>query len=152
MIFVLVCAAALAIAGCGKNPPAPQPAPPPLRQEQPSAAPEAPRIKQVAVRLGVWDETEKKPADNLEVWMKGMGSWYPGGAGVKTLPSVPVNEEQALFIYPDGRNGKEIEVKFKANDEMISDSVRDMLNIEITDSKVTVYGAPIEGHEVEFKR
>ncbi len=84
-----------------------------------------------------------------------MGSWYPDLAfrgDLRTLKDIVVGEEETLFIYPDGRNGKEMEVTFTANEDMIDDSVRDMIKVTVTDSKVIINGVAIDGYEVEFRR
>ena len=90
----------------------------------------------IDLRIGVYDDTEKRPLqsgilangkqDNrIEFWVRGLGSWYPdlhSGGDVNTLGSFPVGEQQELFIYPDGRDGKEIRVLFRMTKEMNSGS------------------------------
>lgn len=118
---------------------------------------------QIVVRVAVWDETEKnKLAEKAEIWFRGHGSWWlqqaaKNGGDVKDLGKRAAAETDKLFIYPDGRDGKEISVSIKMTESMCPNGcARDQIHVTITDSKVTVLGNPIKAAndevEIEFER
>ena len=110
---------------------------------------------EISFKLMVWDDTEQKNAKDLEIWVKGLGSWYPNleyGGDSNVIGPFPVEEIQKIFIYPDGRNGKEIMVEFIPKKEMISQSDRDAIIIEISDEKVIVSGIAIKNSGKEINR
>lgn len=62
-----------------------------------------------------------------------------------------------MYLYPDSRDGKEIEITFMMTREMNPEgSVRDTIHIEITDYGVDVWGLPIREangvYEMNFVR
>jgi cold shock CspA family protein len=116
------------------------------------------KTSEVSLRVAVYNDTEINKPD-LEIWIKGTGSWYPdeegfGFGGDVFIPTEPFSTEEVneIYIYPDGREGNEIVVEIIATNEMIAESVRDTIHVEIHDETVKVWGAPIEEHEKEFKR
>jgi hypothetical protein len=119
---------------------------------------EVEEIVEVSLKIAVWNDTEKNEP-NLEIWIKGTGSWYPdkesmefGGdffVPVEPFSSGKVNE---IYIYPDGRAGSEIMVEITVTDEMTPESDRDTIHIEIYDETVIVIGTSVEGITKEFKR
>jgi hypothetical protein len=121
-------------------------------------AEEVEEIVEVSLKIAVWNDTEKNEP-NLEIWIKGTGSWYPdkesmefGGdffVPVEPFSSGKVNE---IYIYPDGRAGSEIMVEITVTDEMTPESDRDTIHIEIYDETVIVWGTSVEGITKEFKR
>jgi hypothetical protein len=115
-------------------------------------------IVEVSLRVAVYNDTEINKPD-LEIWIKGTGSWYPdeeamGFGGDVFIPTEPFSTEEVneIYIYPDGREGNEIMVEIIATDEMTPESDRDTIHIEIHDETVKVWGTSIEGLEKEFKR
>ncbi len=116
------------------------------------------KIIEVSLKIIIWNETEENEP-NLEVWIKGTGSWYPdkesmGFGGDFFIPVEPFSSEKVneIYIYPDGRTGNEIMVEIIVTDEMISESDRDTIHIEIYDETVKVWGTSIEGITKEFNR
>lgn len=115
-------------------------------------------IIEVSLKIAVWNDTEDNEP-NLEIWIKGTGSWYPDKKSMESggdffIPVEPfstggINE---IYIYPDGRTGSEIMVEIIVTDEMISKSDRDTIIIEISDKTVTVTGTSIKGTTKEFDR
>jgi len=111
--------------------------------------------KSISFKLNVWDETISIPADKIEIWIKGVGSWYPDisqGADQKIIKSFPVNQPESLFIYPDGRGGNEIKVIFIPTSDMISESDRDAIIIQVFDDQIIIISNAIEGREAIFRR
>ncbi len=105
----------------------------------------------------MWDDTVERPAENIEVWVRGYGSWYPDitfGSDVNTLGAFPVGElrDQDFFIYPDGRDGTEIRVEFEMTADMISGSDMSMTTVAVSDTTVTVTGQAIPDFELVFER
>jgi len=113
---------------------------------------------EVSLKIAVWNDTvENKP--DLEIWIKGTGSWYPDKesmefGGDSFIPVEPFSNEEInkIYIYPDGRDGNEIMVEVFVTDEMTSNSDRDTIIIEISDETVVVTGTSVKGINKEFKR
>jgi hypothetical protein len=109
---------------------------------------------EVSLRVALTDYTENnKP--NPEVWIEGTGSWYPDieFGGDVFIPDEPFsNDNNKIYIYPDGREGNEIIVEVVVSDEMISESVKDTIHIEIYDDIIKVWGTSIEEFEKDFTR
>ncbi|MBC8388965.1 MAG: hypothetical protein ISS14_04840 [Actinobacteria bacterium] len=120
--------------------------------------PKSEEITEVSLKIIVWNDTvENEP--NLEIWIKGTGSWYPdkesmGFGGDFFIPVEPFSNEgiNEIYIYPDGRTGNEIIVEIIINDEMTPESDRDTIHIEISDETVIVTGTSIAGITKEFER
>ena len=118
----------------------------------------AEELIEVSLRVVVWNDTEKNEP-NLEIWIKGTGSWYPGKesmgfGGDFFIPVEPFSTEKVneIYIYPDGRTGNEIIVEIFVTDEMIPESDKDTIIIEIHDEIIKVWGTSIEGITKEFER
>lgn len=131
---------------------------PPQQQEQPP--------EEIELRIAIFDDSAERPlisglgtsansGSRAELWVRGYGSWFPdlefGGDG-NTLGSFPIGEEHEFFVYPDGRDGREIRVVFRMTADMISGSDRDMIQIGISDTTVTVSGTAIRDFEQQFER
>jgi len=115
-------------------------------------------IVEVSLKIIVWNDTEKNEP-NLEVWIKGTGSWYPDKESMRFggdyfIPVEPFSNNgiNEIYIYPDGRDGNEIMVEVFVTEEMISESDRDTIHIEVYDETVKVWGTSIEGVTKEFER
>jgi len=118
----------------------------------------AEEIIEVSLKIAIWNDTEKNEP-NLEVWIKGTGSWYPDKESMEFggdffIPVEPFSSEKVneIYIYPDGRKGNEIMVEIFVTDEMTPNSDRDTIHIEISDEVVIVWGTSIAGTTQEFKR
>ena len=113
-------------------------------------------IEEVYLRLTVTDETnERPPADDAEVWVRGVGSWWidlESGSDVleEAGPFRYDTTEGDIFAYPDGRDGVEIPVVVYFAEDYKSASVRDMVTIEIHDRAVQISGTPVEAYHDEF--
>ena len=57
-----------------------------------------------------------------------------------------------MFVYPDGRGGTQIPISFVIPEDFIPGSTRDMLEVRVSDTTVTVSGTVIPGFDVEFAR
>ncbi len=62
-----------------------------------------------------------------------------------------------IYIYPNGRSGKELKVGFKMTAEMCRQGcARDLISVEVSDAEVAIGGTPIkaanEESEIKFKR
>ena len=116
----------------------------------------------VKVKVIFFDDTDKKPLkQESEIWIEGLGSWWV----VKKKFSSPQfiqgspGQELKLAIYPDGRGEKKLEIlhKLKISPSMCSNGcTRDALHVSIDDSKVTLFGKPVEEKsgkmEFDFER
>jgi hypothetical protein len=112
----------------------------------------------VTVRIGVFEDTDKKPLPKkAEIWIRGLGSWWIARENVKNVADREVGSTDTMFIYPDGRSGKELSVKFKMTSDMCPQGcARDLISVAISDTHVTVNGTPIKAandkFEVKLKR
>ena len=143
------------IGGCGGNGNDKEAADEPEEEKEHQKEEEQSQALEMSVKLIVWDDTESNAADNLEIWVKGTGSWYPDldfGGDTKVTEPFPVYEPQELFIYPDGRDGIEIKVIFTTTKDMISGSDRDALIVAIEDNGVIITSVIIDGIEQVFSR
>ena len=100
-----------------------------------------------------WDET---PYPDLEIWIRGYGSWFPNSDGDLLENVGPFDLGEPLsgdfFVYPFGRSGVEIPVALNLSEDHISNSPRDMVLVYIEDGILFVSGSPIaEGVEVPLK-
>ena len=104
-----------------------------------------------AVRVTVVDETIRHPlAQRAEVWVRANGSWFFKRAlGRETLTAENltlrrVGVRDTLFVYADGRNGKELKVPFTITTSMCQNGcVRDTIWLTIIDDAVQVWGQPV---------
>ena len=122
------------------------------------AAAKEPVAQSVMVRVQVWNETENRPLhEKAEIWLRGHGSWWIKsevqlGAAAKNLAPREVGIQDKLYIYPDSRDGREIEIAFMMTPEMNPNgSDRDSIIVTIYDDAVEVVGLALEatGGEVE---
>lgn len=161
--LVLAGMLATACASVSTSTPAPAPTPvPPLTATPAPSAVAAPSARvatpeaatRVLLDVAVSDLTERRSPD-VEIWVRGHGSWYPDlefGGDVTHLGSFPVGEPDEFFVYPDGRDGKEVGVPFEMKADMISGSDRDRTHVEIHDKSVVVWGTAIRDFEITKKR
>jgi hypothetical protein len=112
-----------------------------------------------SIRVGLYDDTDKRPpADDIEVWMRGAGSWRPDmrfGGDVKVLGEVEVPTMVDLAFYPDGRAGTEMEVKLNATADMCTQPdgcAKWLLSIAVSDTEVEIQGLLVEGFSAKFAR
>ncbi len=142
-------AAAVALAACGDRGTE-------LETRPSAAATPPPAATEILLEITVTDDTVRlPPGPDTEIWIRGSGSWFPDlrfGGDLKGFARFPVGEEHAFFIYPDGRDGREIRVPFQMTAGMISGSVRDRTHVEIYDDRVVVLGTAIPDFEQTFPR
>lgn len=100
----------------------------------------------VTVRVVVWDDTEKKPLPGkAEIWIRGLGSWWIAKEDMKNVADREIGAIDTIYVYPDGRSGKELKVSFKMTAEMCPQGcARDLISVEVSDTEVAVGGTPIK--------
>jgi len=110
------------------------------------------------VRVAINDDTKRDPVNSkAEIWFRGYGSWWlkpelKYGGTFKNLGSRLCNIKQILHIYPDSRNGKELQVSYMMTKKMNpKGSPRDMINVDISDTQIKVYGLPIKAANDKFE-
>jgi len=110
--------------------------------------------KQIAVRVSVWVDPDSAPLPReAEIWFKGYGSLWIARDPVKILGTRPAGHTEPLYIYPDGRNGKEIAVPTTVTSEMCPQGcARDTTMINISDDLIEVVGTAIEDRKMTFSR
>ncbi len=120
-----------------------------------TVAPTTTTAGSVALRLAVYDDTVKSRNDLLEVWTKGLGSWYPDlefGGDNTTIGPYKRNSAVDVYVYPGGRNSTEIRFTLTITADMISASDRDMVIIEVGDDRVVVTSTGLPDMSATFKR
>lgn len=121
--------------------------------QEPSAAPEQTAESQPSEALAPgtfrlsftnWDDATYA---DLEIWIRGYGSWFPNPEGDLLENVGPFEIGQALpgefFVYPFGRSGIEVPVTLSLSSNHISNSPRDMVQVYIEDRVLFVSGSPI---------
>ena len=98
-------------------------------------------------KMAVFNYDDESYPD-LEVWVRGIGSWYPDAESGDTKSEFgpfPVGEilEGDFYVYPFGRDGIEVPVTINLKDDHISESDRDQIWIWIEDGVLTVTGTPL---------
>lgn len=98
-------------------------------------------------KMAVFNYDDESYPD-LEVWVRGVGSWYPDAESGDTKSEFgpfPVGEilEGDFFVYPFGRDGIEVPVTINLKNDHISESDRDQIWIWIEDGVLTVTGTPL---------
>lgn len=107
------------------------------------------------VRVIVWDDTENRPIhDKAEIWFRGHGSWWlkphssKFGGEVKELGRRPfgvkLTGDESIQFYPEGRDGREINVPLMMTNTEHPDGVADNIEIKISDNSVEITGLPIK--------
>lgn len=116
------------------------------------------RAEAASVRIAVFDDTENEPIpERAEIWIRGLGSWWITKENVRNVSGREVGAVDTMFIYPDGRSGKELSVKFKITSRMCPQGcARDIVSVAVEDAYVVVSGTPIRAatdkFEVKLKR
>lgn len=156
--------AAVVLAGCGGSSESPEAAPTPTApQEAPEEAPEeAPdeaeeveeeALSEAVLRMSITDETSTGLPDRFEVWIRGSGSWF---ASQDTLLEeggpFRIGEPVTFFIYPEGRDTPEIEVELVLPANVIPGSARDLVEIEVYDNEIKIFGTSVPGFEASYPR
>lgn len=113
----------------------------------------------VSLRVMVFNDTEKNPIPpKSEIWFRGHGSWWlhkevASGAAAKDLGKRRVGELDHLFLYPDGRDSKEIKIPVIMTKDMNPEgSVRDSLTIAISDDSIEIGGFPLKAATGETRQ
>lgn len=110
-----------------------------------SANPVAPADEEpILLKVAVWDDTESTPPSEMELWARGNGSWFPdlefGGDSVAMQI-----DDRKLWVYPDGRSGREIMVSLEPPADLIEDSTADSVTVAVNDRVVEVSGTSVSG-------
>jgi len=121
-----------------------------LTQPYVAAAPSS----EIAVRVTVWVDSKSKLPSDGEIWFKGHGSlWITSRDLAKILGKRPPGQTENLYIYPDGRDGKEIVVPITMTADMCPQGCpRDSIMIDITNDSVKVVGNAVKNRSVTFNR
>lgn len=119
------------------------------------ATPTAPNADVNTVRVIWWNDTEANPPSRLELALAS-SEWRPDNSRAAsqtgTLARIPVGERLMLQVFPDGRNGKRIDVPVKVTAEMIENSEEDAIHVAISDTEVRVVGTPVVEFDVSYAR
>jgi outer membrane murein-binding lipoprotein Lpp len=123
--------------------------------EEAEQEPEPPADERVVLRVAVQDWTRNNPpAEDAEIWARGHGSWYPDldGDGGGDVTDMEITGDREFVVYPDGRDGPEIGLRLQPPEDLIAGSVRDMVSVEIRDTRVLVSGTSIPDFDRGFYR
>ncbi len=109
----------------------------------------------VTIRVSVFDWTEKKPIrGQTEVWLRGVGSWYPAmasGGDIREYPGRVVGAIDTLIFYPIGRESPELKVPVPITSTLCPAGCdRDVVRLEIWDDHYEAWGP--NGIAMTFRR
>lgn len=108
-----------------------------------------------SVRVIWWNDTEASPPARFELVLATSG-WRPDNSRAAsqtgTLTRIPVGEELTLQVFPDGRNGKQIDIPIEFTAEMVGNSEEDAIHVAISDRTVRVLGTPVVEFDVTHAR
>lgn len=107
------------------------------------------------VRLLWWNDTETSPPVRFELVLAS-SEWRPDNSRAASqtgsLARIPVGERLMLQIFPDGRNGKQIDVPVEVTAEMMDNSEEDAIHVAVSDTSVRVVGTPVVEFSVLYAR
>jgi len=105
------------------------------------------------LRMAVTDETSSGISDNFEVWVQGTGSWfYALDSLIEEAGPFPTDEPSSFFIYPEGRDGNEIQVQLFVPSTVNAGSAQDMIEIVVSDSEITIFGTSVPNTGGTYRR
>lgn len=110
--------------------------------------------KAFRVRVVFWnDSAQVKPAG--AVIALGDIAFHPDAdkpTDSVTLRALPRNVIFNLVVEPDGARGKKIVTPVRFTSRMSTGSMRDAINVEVTDSEIRVVGNPLVKYDVTVPR
>jgi hypothetical protein len=112
-------------------------------------------VSNISLKVKIFDDTEATNLDDFELWTRGKGSWYPDtgfGADLTTIGPYSPGDTVEIYLYPSGRDGKEIIFSISVTEETLTESDRDTIIIEVSDTAVEVTSTGLEGITREFSR
>lgn len=115
--------------------------------------PKTPETAGKTIRILWWNDTVDKPVASPEIVFGGK-SYRPkaGKSDVGSIGPAKPGAELSFSVYPEGRSGKSVSVRFEVTDEMLSNSDIDAIHVEVSDAQVRVLGNPIPNFVQAFKR
>lgn len=125
-----------------------------LADDEDQAAEEAPAtVDEAVLRMAIWDETSSGLHPRFEVWIRGTGSWFASqDLLLEEAGPFPTGEPASFFIYPEGRDTPEIEVQLVVPATVIPGSVRDLIEIEVYDDEIIVFGTSVPDFSATYPR
>jgi hypothetical protein len=135
-----------------------QPAPaPPVQAPEPSGEPESgddaadDGVDEAVLRMAITDLTTSGLSPNFEVWVRGTGSWFAAqDLLLESAGPFTTDQQTSFFIYPEGRDTPELEVELLVPRTVIPGSVRDLIEIEVYDDEIIVYGTSVPGFSMTY--
>lgn len=126
----------------------------PALPEGGEASDEAPEtVTEAVLRMAIWDETTSGLHPRFEVWIRGTGSWFAAqDLLLEDGGPFPTGEPTSFFIYPEGRDTPEIEVQLVVPPTVSPGSVRDLVEIEVYDDEIIVYGTSVPDFSATYPR
>lgn len=115
--------------------------------------PKTPATAGKTIRILWWNDTVDKPVSSPEIVFGGK-SYRPkaGKSDVGAIGPAKPGDQLTLSVYPDGRSGKSVSVRFEVTNEMLSNSDIDAIHVEVSDAQVRVLGNPIPNFVQAFSR
>lgn len=115
--------------------------------------PKTPATAGKTIRILWWNDTVDKPVASPEIVFGGK-SYRPkaGKSDVGAIGPAKPGDQLTFSVYPDGRSGKSVSVRFEVTNEMLSNSDIDAIHVEVSDAQVRVLGNPIPNFVQAFSR
>ncbi|MFP5299222.1 MAG: hypothetical protein ACLGHL_09580 [Actinomycetota bacterium] len=109
----------------------------------------------VEVKYNVWDDTDKNPPEDVELIAAGQEAWEPNlkkGADAEVIADAIVGENLEFTLYPDGRDGAEIQAEIFIDPEVLprTDEPLDVI-VYIEDDQVVIESGFV-GYSETFSR
>lgn len=105
------------------------------------------------IKILWWNDAAAQAPTNPEVVFGGKSYRpKPGTNDSGRIGPCPVGEPLELTVYPDGRSGAKLVVKFLVEEHMTSNSDTDAIHVEVQDTTVRVLGNPVVNFAQSFTR
>lgn len=151
-LFLVAIFIAISTAGCGSSSSNSSNQDSPIEPSSPSGSSleAAPRSGSFGITVNNYDST-KYP--EFEIWIEGRGSWFPNldeGDSLSGLGPFQLGDlvEDSFYVYPFGRSGLEISVPLSLQDDHITNSDKDRVQVWIEEDELYVVGSPIKNFEL----
>jgi hypothetical protein len=109
----------------------------------------------ILLNIGIEDETEGSPLSDAFLIETPSGvRWTPsvlkGGRTTKAFEEYPVGETRTLHLYPEGDEGRALEVPITMKPDMSSVLASSRTNIFVYDDSIVVSGPAVPEKEIVF--
>lgn len=125
--------------------------------EETSQATRAESNRTILLNVGIEDDTKDRPlSDAFLVETPNGARWAPGvldgGGATKAFDKHPVGETRTLRLYPEGEEGRALEVPITMKSDMSSVLASSRTDIFVYDDSIVVSGPAVPDKKIVFDR